>query len=292
MEKNLVKGRPPYPIETIAVAAAFSPRIEGVIAESAKLAKTLNSRLIYIHVGEKEEEKEKKLSELINKYCQGINYSVLWLKGEPVSVILDTCKKEIVDLLMLGALETENIIKHYLGSVARNISRSAKCSVWLMTAPSVNPRKIKKIIVNGNDHPKTPHTICTAMYLSSRLEISEIAIVKESSNPVLAMATAEDITAPEVSKLKKEISQSEEVKLSNMVAACEVGNVRANTKIISGKPGYAIASYARKKQADLLIVNSPDSKLGLIDRLFTHDMEYILADLPCDVLIVHSRING
>jgi nucleotide-binding universal stress UspA family protein len=68
--------------------------------------------------------------------------------------------------------------------------------------------------------------------------------------------------------------------------------VRANTKIISGKPGYAIASYARKKQADLLIVNSPDSKLGLIDRLFTHDMEYILADLPCDVLIVHSRING
>jgi hypothetical protein len=37
--------------------------------------------------------------------------------------------------------------------------------------------------------------------------------------------------------------------------------------------------------ADLLVMNAP-SKLTLWDRLFPHDLEYILSDLPTDVLIV------
>jgi nucleotide-binding universal stress UspA family protein len=57
---------------------------------------------------------------------------------------------------------------------------------------------------------------------------------------------------------------------------------------VFGKPGYTIAHYAKAKRADLLVVNSPDTKLGLLDRIFKHDLEYILADLPTDLLIVHT----
>ena len=53
---------------------------------------------------------------------------------------------------------------------------------------------------------------------------------------------------------------------------------------------YAISKYARDKRADLLVVNSPSTHLNLLDRIFTHDIEYVLADLPCDLLIVHSRV--
>ena len=39
------------------------------------------------------------------------------------------------------------------------------------------------------------------------------------------------------------------------------------------------------------MLNSPDGRYGLIDRIFTHGMEYILEDLPCNMLIVHSRVS-
>ena len=54
---------------------------------------------------------------------------------------------------------------------------------------------------------------------------------------------------------------------------------------IFGRRGYSIGHFARVKRADLLIMNAPN-KLTLLDRLFPHDLEYILSDLPTDVLIV------
>lgn len=59
---------------------------------------------------------------------------------------------------------------------------------------------------------------------------------------------------------------------------------------IKGKPGFAVRQYAEAKKADLLVINSPDVPYGLIDRIFTHNMEYIMEDLPSNVLVVHSRV--
>jgi hypothetical protein len=61
---------------------------------------------------------------------------------------------------------------------------------------------------------------------------------------------------------------------------------------IFGKKGYSIGHFAETSKADLLMVNSPDTKLGFLDRVFTHDLEYILSDMPCDILIVHSTRKG
>jgi nucleotide-binding universal stress UspA family protein len=61
-------------------------------------------------------------------------------------------------------------------------------------------------------------------------------------------------------------------------------------KQIKGKPGFAVRQYAESKKADLLVINSPDIQYGLIDRIFTHNMEYIMEELPCNVLVVHSRV--
>jgi nucleotide-binding universal stress UspA family protein len=67
-------------------------------------------------------------------------------------------------------------------------------------------------------------------------------------------------------------------------------SVSVNVKTVHGKPGYAISQYAKQKDADLLVFNSPDTHLGIFDRIFTHDIEYALANLPCNLLIVHSRV--
>jgi len=293
MEFDLHKltKRHSYPFETIAVGLAFSPRMDVVLAESKKISDACGAKLILIHVGEKTKEKEKLLEDILFKNnIEERKAKIIWAEGDVVDTILKLCKLNIVDLLIVGALERENIIKFYLGSIARTISRKAKCSVLLLTQDSVS-QKPKKMIVNaGADHPKTIHSINTALYYAKNMGVKEVTMVHEVHVPALAMAMAESSSAPEVTKIKKEFTEEESNKLHALIAKCNTGNLKINEKVIKGKPGYAIRQYAETKKADLLVINSPDTHLTFLDRIFAHDIEFILADLPCNLLIVHSRV--
>jgi nucleotide-binding universal stress UspA family protein len=293
MDLSKLKRRPSYPFETIAVAISFSPSCLPILLEAKRLADVCNATLLLLHIGEKSSEKDQELDVLMAKASIDANKTrVIWMEGEPVDTILRLCKLNIVDLLVLGALEKENLLKFYIGSIARNISRKAKCSVLLLTNPSTKPHKFKKFIVNGVENPKTIHTVNTALYLAKRLGVNDVTIVNEVHLPGLAMAIADDSTAPEAKEFKKHINEDYTEDLQSLIEKCDAGDIKVTDKIIKGKPGYAISKYASDKKADLLVINSPDTNLNLFDRIFTHDIEFILADLPCNVLIVHSRVSA
>ena len=288
---NKLKKRPSYPFETIAVGLAFSPRMETILAEAKKIANACNSKLVLIHIGEKTNEKEKTLDNILfNTGIDEKKAKIIWTNGDVVDTMLKLCKLNIVDLLILGALEKENILKYYLGSIARSISRKAKCSVLLMTNSTEQKTKNKVIVNAGAEHPKTIHSINTALYFAKHIGVTNVTLVHEVHAPAMAMAMAESSSAPEVTRMKKEFTEEESNKLHSMIAKCDVGNLKINEKIIKGKPGYAIRQYAETKKADLLVINSPDTHLTFLDRIFTHDIEFILAELPCNLLIVHSRV--
>ncbi len=127
MDLSKLKRRPAYPFETIAVAVSFSPRCLPLLAQAKYLADVFKASLLLIHIGEKNSEKERELDELMAKLeMKDSQYRIIWMEGEPVDTILKLCKLNMVDLLILGALEKENVLKFYLGSIARNISRRAK----------------------------------------------------------------------------------------------------------------------------------------------------------------------
>lgn len=288
---NKLKKRPSFPFETIAVAIAFSPRLEAILMETKRMVQIFNSSLVIIHVGKKDDGHEELLDKLLSKVSINKTKSrIIWMEGDPTETILKLCKLNVVDLLLLGALEKENLYKYYVGSIARNISRRAKCSVLLLTNPSINPKKMRKIAVNGVDNLKTIHTIRTVHYMSVLEKINEFTLVQEVNVPMLSMTTAESGTAPEVSKIKKDMQEEDFVKLSNLVSSIDKGSVNIDLKSVNGKPGYAISNFARQNHYDLLVFNSPDTHLGIFDRIFTHDIEYVLADMPCNLLIVHSRV--
>lgn len=294
MDLSKLKNRSAYPFETIAVAISFSPRCQPVLSEAKRLSDALGSALLILHIGEKTNEKEKWLDEMMALTGIDSNHSrVIWMEaGDPVDTLLKLCKLNIVDLLIIGALEKENLLKFYLGSIARSISRKAKCSVLLLTKPSIQPKKVKKIIVNGVENPKTINTINTALYIAKHLKIKDVTIVNEMEVPGLTMAMAEDSTAPQAKEYKKNLAVAVEDTLQSVLNKCDVGDIKITEKMIKGKPGYAISKYAKDKKADLLVINSPDTHLNLFDRIFAHDIEFVLANLPCNVLIVHSRVSS
>jgi hypothetical protein len=146
-----------------------------------------------------------------------IKYRVIWMEGEPIDTILKLCKLNVVDLLVLGALEKENLYKYYVGSIARTISRRAKCSVLLLTNPSINPKKMRKIVVNGVDNPKTIHTLKATHYVAKSEKILDFTVVQEVNTPLLSMTIAESGTEPEVSKIKKEMQEEDFSRLNTLI---------------------------------------------------------------------------
>ncbi|MEO5644547.1 MAG: universal stress protein [Bacteroidia bacterium] len=294
MDYSKLKRRSSFPFETIGVAIAFSPRLESLLGEARILADKFGAQLLLMHIGERTRTKEAKLDELIRKLrIDEKKTRVIWHEGDPVNTLLELCKLNIVDLLIAGAMQKENVLKYYLGSVARKISRKAKCSVLLLINPVKEGTRFKKIVVNGAENPKTIHSVNATVYFGKHINAKSITVATEVHQDGLTMAMATESTVGEASKLRKEFSEDELNKVQGIITkVSEHEGIEISEKLIKGKPGYAIRQYAESKKADLLVINSPDVKYGIIDRLFTHDMEYILEDLPCNILIVHSRITG
>lgn len=290
MDYSRLKGRPPFPFETIAVAVAFSPRLEALLAEAARLAGTFHAQLLLIHVGKRTAGKEAVLQEMCGRMGIGAESRMIWQAGDPVSSLLKICKENLVDLLILGALRRENVFRYYLGSVARGMSRRAKCSLLLLIEPTVAGSKFQKIVVGCVEHAKTIHTLNATIYFARQVECREMCVVKEVDQAGLAMAMSDDSTTIESTRVKGQLLLDEEAKLAEMTAGCDTGDVIISRKVLSGRPGFVIRQYAADSNADLLAINSPDSRYGIMDRIFTHDMEHILENLPCNMLIVHSRL--
>ena len=291
MDYSHLRGRRPFPFATIAVAVAFSPRLEALLAEAARLAGIFGAGLLPIHVGRRTGGKQKLLEEICGRQNLTLP-QMIWREGDEVDCLLRTCKENAVDLLVLGALRRESVLRYYLGSVARGVSRRAKCSLLLLTEPVASGTAFRRIVVSCVDHVKTRFTLDTVRYFATGTGCTDIRIARELDQTGLAMSMSDDSTTAETARVREQLLQGEEEKLRGVDCLMEVDGAAVERVVLSGRPGFAIRRYAEDCRADLLAINSPDGRLGLIDRLFTHDMEHILEHLPCNVLIVHSRPCG
>lgn len=273
-------------IHKIAIGIAFSPNLKANLFEAIRTANMFGATLIGIHVGEKNNEKESKLSNLL-KVAPTLKKGLqtIWKQGKPVDVILNTCAQEKVDLLILGALQKENLYKYYVGSIARKITRKAPCSVLLLIKPSIDRIPCKHIVVNGLKEDKTPETIKYAFDVSKNLQCKRITIVEEVSQTELEVKVSDDASLRKATIKKERINTREEIRVKSILKDIDIEDIIVKTQSIFGRRGYSIGHYAKVKRADLLIMNAP-VKNSILDRIFPHDIEYILSELPTDVLIV------
>ena len=273
-------------IRKILIGIAFSPNLKANLFEAIRLSNMFNAELIGVHVGNQSSEKKQQLQNLLNEAPTIIkSFKSIWQKGKPVDVILDTATTQDVDLLILGALQKENLYKYYVGSIARELTRKAPCSVLLLIKPSVERIACKHIVVNGLKDLKTKETIKTSFQVSKDLGCKRITIVEEISQAELAVKVSDDKTLRETTIAKERLKNREENRVKNILEEIDFKDIIVKTQSIFGKRGYSIGHYAKVKRADLLVMNAP-SKTSILDRIFPHDIEYILSELPTDVLIV------
>lgn len=273
-------------IDKILIGVAFSPNLKANVFEAVRLANMFDAELVGVHVGEKTDKKITDLNALLKEAdILQKTFNIIWQEGKPVTVILQTCTQKNIDLLILGALQKENLYKYYAGSIAREITRKAPCSVLLLIKPSVKRMPCKHIVVNGLKENRTEETIRTSIFVTKKLSCKKVTIVEEITQEELHVQVNDDKSLRRANITKERIKTREDRRVKSYLKDVDCSEISIKIQSIFGKRGYSIGHYAKLKRADLLVMNAP-SKLGILDRIFTHDIEYILSELPTDVLIV------
>ena len=283
------------PFKTFLFGFAFSPSLKANVFEVTRLASFFNAALIFVHVGERTVEKENAFQSLL-KECpkKPKKIEIHWIHGEPVKTLTQACLNHNVDLLLLGALKRENVLKYYLGSIARKLTRNAPCSVLLMLNPSVEHHPCKHIVVNGFDSPQTLDTLKAAFYVGDALTSQKITLVEEISEARVAVSVSDDRTLRKATLKKEKINREEKIRVKDLVKKIPLAkkeNLKWETQSIFGRRGYSIGHYARVVRADLLVMNAQEES-SFLNRFFPKDLEHILAELPTDVLIIKSKQHG
>jgi nucleotide-binding universal stress UspA family protein len=275
--------------KTIGIGVTFSPNLDANINEAARLALFLESRLVLIHVGESSDDKSTVFSSLLSSFKdKGLDFEVTFKSGDPVEVILSITEEKKIDLLIIGALKKEKFLKYYIGSIARKITRKANCSILLLINPSKDRVCCNHIVVNGLKDPKTEETVITAFFVGNKLGASKITVVEEISDDEVSVKVDDDKSLRRSTIVKERLRLREEMRVKTILKSIPAEltkDIKIKSQSIFGKRGYSIGHYAQVARADLLVMNAP-KKMNFWDRLFPHDIEHILTELPTDVLIV------
>jgi hypothetical protein len=125
--------------------------------------------------------------------------------------------------------------------------------------------------------------------LANKTQGTWVHVVRELKLLGLALSAREQCTEAEYDELQQNMEREETTLVQKTLERIPHENIKINIKLLSGKSGFELAQFAKRKSADLLIINAPQRKFSLFDRIFTHDQEYIFSDLPCNVLVINQK---
>lgn len=274
----------------IGLALAFSPTCQAMLAEAYRLKKLFDAELYCIHIGPKGKAEENYMEEILQKAeIKAEEVNIFWETGKPVKQILSICKREGLDLLVTGALQKENILKYYIGSIARKIIRKADCSVLTLINPSVKPQPFKKIVINGSDGIKDLKTIQKGIRLAYLDKVNQTHIFKDIQGYGLSLMMSSEESEEEFYERRRHLVQQEIDEMKDLLATIDTFDVPINIKVAGGKEGYELKKFVQKTNSDLLVIRFPERKLRIFDRIFPHFIEVILTDLPANLLIDHNK---
>lgn len=270
---------------------AFSPSLLVNLAEVVRLSGILGAHLTLLHVGGKTEEKQRQLDFLLEQIPTDHRPDeIVWRKGKPVPTIVRAVDELSIDLLVLGAKRHEDLYTFYVGSIARKLTRNVSCSVLLLINPTLERAPCRHIVVNGLEEAQTPIAIRRALYMAKSLGAEQLTIVEEIRSEEIDVNVEDDQSLEKADILREQISRREDQRVQKILREMPaelLGHCSVKTQSIFGPRGYTIGHYAEVARADLLVMNAP-RRSNFWDRVFTHDIEFILSDLPTDLLIVRD----
>lgn len=233
---------------------------QNFLLENIELARVWGSKLAIVFCGKWNNiEKELLHKDLID---QQLDSQILNFKANPTAdEVLDLLILCEADLLVLQGDDQSELGRYYNQSLMRKLIRAMDCSVLIKKGTQVQPI-YENLVLNGFEHPKLASTGVKAQKIGTSLKVKSMLIMNQRSGS------------------KSPMDYGVNTQTENNNFTIELKEMDNN--------GFKISQLVRSRNANLLIMNSPDTKLGFEGRYFSDELDFLLADLPSDILLVHS----
>jgi nucleotide-binding universal stress UspA family protein len=274
----------------LGLAFAFSPRLDALLAEAAYRRHYLGARLSLIHAGSATLDQVARLEEAVRMAGLPPDTPVHWMpEGAAHEAILEAVSAQGIDLLLAGALEKERPIRYYLGSVAHRLVREAPCSLLLFTEPRLTPQPLRRIVVVADYSEGALVALAKALRLAAREHAERVYVLRVLSAYGDAMVLAEGVRRERVRTYRRNRLTKEMALLRDFAAAAGHSTVPVELQCIEGHAGLATAQFARRVDADLLVMPSTNDQGHFFERLFPSDMEWVLREIPCNLWVARDQ---
>lgn len=273
----------------IAIANDFSPFMDAILAQGKRLRHLYGAALSIIHIGEENSQQKEQLRKAIRRAdLNEQSTQVFWETGDPVEKIVDIARQQGVDLLMAAANKKKNLLEYYTGSVARDVLRNAPCSVLLFVRPGEQAARFKNIVIKAGELEESRKSIHAGCLIGQQEKADQLQIIKQVKMYGFSMAVASEDTVDEYLETREELFEDEVQEVEQVLKENPTAGLSIDIKIVKEKYGPALTRITKKSKADLLIVAAPEEEPGLLAKVFTTDLEYLLKDLPCNLLMVQA----
>jgi nucleotide-binding universal stress UspA family protein len=268
------------PYQSIAVAAAFSPRFHQVLAEARRVRERFDATLSLIYVGKKDATTAKKFADALKELGLPAETTIHYEEGDPASAILASAQKHRIELLIAGALEKEAVHRQFLGDVARRLVRESGCSVLLFTTPALEPKPLRHIVFMAEYSDHARNAFRRALRLAEREKCERLYVIRNYTTFDKARARRRAKTPRTVARTLEE----EEVALQEFVLAAGATPVPIETRCIRGNTGFAASDFVQSVKADLLIV--PLEKKSGAEVKLPRQSAWITDVIPCNLWVI------
>jgi len=269
----------------VAVASAFSPRFEQVLAEAKRVRDRLGAELSLIFVGEKDEETTRRFSDAIAAMQLPADSSIHYHKGPPAEAILAAVHAHGVELLVAGALEKEVVLRPFLGNVARRLVREAPCSVMLFTKPQREPKPLRRFVFFVPDYSEhAQRALRKTLELAVQEECEKLYVIRVYTSFDAARATLRS-TQPDMAEdqpIARTLEEEEDALDEFIDAAGEIP-LETEARCIRGNTGFAASDFVQSVGADLLVV--PVERTSESTELPPH-IAWVTDVIPCNLWII------
>jgi nucleotide-binding universal stress UspA family protein len=277
----------------VAVAMSFQSHTDDLLQAASQLKHIFNCELHFIHVGPESPDLLSRAKGLLAQY--GLEDTPMtWLKGRALDQILSYCDQHGIDLLLCGSAQRVGFFQYYMGTIGCDLLRKANCSVMVIvggqSAEGTHiPLRLSRIAVNVDDQAHSEELVELGMRFVEAAGQSVLHVTKQTPTDYFQMVTSDSLSYAENVKLKREIVSSEQESIHKQLDEVLESAIKVKTQLLFGKPGVELSNFAQQKEIDLLIFREHQAHFGLFDRLFQHNVEFLLEDIPCNLLMVRMK---
>lgn len=293
-------GRTAMRIDRILVASTLDPSSERVVHAAGALAETLHARLTLVHVvgppdvsewmprlKEKASHRiEEQHLELLRRQAVRLELpepELLILTGLPEHAIDEACRKVEADLIVIGATTAASPVEGLLGSTAEHLLHKAVRPILLVREPLTVPPA--RVLAPVDLSPLSNESFQVGLRILEGLSGSQPVHVEILF--VLDPARHDDAIPSDPEQALKVVGDHFEGMASDIKGQ---GNIRLETRVVSGEPGREIIARAKEAEPDLVLLGTRAQ--GGLRSLFGSVAAYVVRHAPANLLVIPPRANG